>query len=72
MLATWKSHECSTSSHPRRASDSDKLRSITSCSESARNDMGRANTDLADNQHANRQPKDNSVSVLARTTAGNP
>ena len=72
MLAAWKSHECFTSSHPRRPSDSDKLRTFTSCSESARNNMGGANTDLADDQHANRQPKDNGVSVLARTTTGSP
>ena len=34
--------------------------------------MGGANTDLADDQLAKRLLKDNSVSVLARTTTGNP
>ena len=50
----------------------DKLHTFTSCSESARSDMGGANTDLADDQLAKRLPKHNSVSVLARTTTRNP
>ena len=67
-----KSHQCTTCSHLGRTFDPDQFCAVASCCHGASNRLGGTYPHLADNQYADREPQDNCVSVLARTTAGYP